>query len=275
MKKILIPTDFSAQAYNAIKAGATLAKRNNAEVILLHILDLPSQNSDGVNKGTPAPEVMFFKNAAEEKLINLAHDPVLEGLTVYTSLILDRTSLGVTKSAENNEVDLIVMGAHGVSGAKEFFVGSNTEKVVRTSSIPVFVIKGEVTDLKLDHLIFASDFSENMKSAFDKAVKFNNLIGAKLHLLMINTPNSFKPTHVAEEILQNFLGEHASENFELNIYNDLSIEKGILNFSKKIDADLIAIATHGRKGLSHFFNGSISEDLVNHSSRSILTFKLD
>ncbi|MDR2222477.1 MAG: universal stress protein [Flavobacteriaceae bacterium] len=275
MKKILIPTDFSAQAYNAIKAGAALAKQSNAEVILLHILDLPSQNSDSISKGTPTAEVMFFKTAAEEKLISLAHDPVLQGLNVFTSLILDKTSLGVTKSAENNEVDLIVMGAHGVSGAKEFFVGSNTEKVVRTSSIPVFVVKGEVTDLKLNHIIFASDFSDNMKGAFDRAVKFNNFVGAKLHLLMVNTPNSFKPTHVAEEILQNFLGNNTSDDFELNVYNDLTIEKGILNFSKRIDADLIAIATHGRKGLSHFFNGSISEDLANHSSRSVLTFKLD
>src|SRR5690606_19231493 len=143
----------SNQAFNAIRVGIKPAKKEGAEIILLHILDLPQEGSDSVNKGTPAPQVMFFKNAAEEKLNNLALDPIFQGLTVSTSLILDRTSLGVTKSAENNNVDLIVMGSHGASGFKEYFIGSNTEKVVRTSNIPVLVIKGEVEDFKISDFV--------------------------------------------------------------------------------------------------------------------------
>ena len=60
----------------------------------------------------------------------------------------------------------------------------------------------------------------------------------------------------------------------LNIYNDTTVERGIMNFSKSIEADLIGISTHGRRGLAHFFNGSISEDLANHALRPVLTFKI-
>jgi nucleotide-binding universal stress UspA family protein len=60
----------------------------------------------------------------------------------------------------------------------------------------------------------------------------------------------------------------------MNIYNDETIEKGILNFSKLIGADLIGMSTHGRQGLAHFFNGSISEDLVNHARRPVITFRM-
>ena len=60
----------------------------------------------------------------------------------------------------------------------------------------------------------------------------------------------------------------------LNIYNDVSIEKGILNFAKELDADLIALNTHQRSGLSSMFNDSISEDLVNHAYKPVITFKL-
>ncbi|MTG96732.1 MULTISPECIES: universal stress protein [Myroides] len=275
MKKILVPTDFSNQAYNATKAAAIIARKMNAEIILLHILDLPQQGSDSINKGTPATEVMFFKKAADAKLEELAHDPIFNGITISSSLILDRTSLGVTKSAENNKVNLIVMGSHGVSGVKEYFVGSNTEKVVRTSNIPVLVIKGEVEDFEIKDFVFASDFSEGMTEPFKKALNFNKILGSKFHLLMVNTPNNFKPTHVAEEIVEKFLDTLTDKEFDLCTYNDMNIEKGIINFSKKIDADLIGIATHGRTGLAHFFNGSISEDLVNHSSKSVITFKID
>ena len=58
------------------------------------------------------------------------------------------------------------------------------------------------------------------------------------------------------------------------MFNDYTIEKGILNFAHHIDAGLIGISTHGRKGIAHFFNGSVSEDLVNHAKRPVLTFKI-
>ena len=71
-----------------------------------------------------------------------------------------------------------------------------------------------------------------------------------------------------------FIEGNTFSNFTINIYNDDTVEKGILNFSKIIDADLIGISTHGRQGIAHFFNGSISEDLVNHAKRPVITFKI-
>ncbi|MCP4975162.1 MAG: universal stress protein, partial [Maribacter sp.] len=61
---------------------------------------------------------------------------------------------------------------------------------------------------------------------------------------------------------------------EVEIHNDYSIEKGILNYGEKINADIIGIPTHGRKGLSHFFMGSIGEDIANHSNVPVVTFKI-
>jgi len=64
------------------------------------------------------------------------------------------------------------------------------------------------------------------------------------------------------------------ENYTLNIYNDINVEKGILNFANSMNAGLIGISTHGRKGLSHFINGSLGEDVVNHAKRPVITFKI-
>ena len=63
-------------------------------------------------------------------------------------------------------------------------------------------------------------------------------------------------------------------NYTLNIYNDISVEKGILGFARESNAQLIGMSTHGRKGISHFFNGSVSEDLVNHANMPVMTFKI-
>ncbi len=274
MKKILVPTDFSNQSLNAIKAAIILARKSSAEITLLHILDLPNQGSDSIHTGSKAPEVIFFKDSAEQKLNNLAHDPIFEGLKINTSLILAKTYQGVLKACETNQCDLIIMGSHGTSGVTEYFLGSNTEKVVRYSKIPVLVIKGEVSDFKITNFVFASDFSEGAKKPFLKAIEFSKILDSTLTLLMVNTPNNFKPTYVAEQILENFLENINQEEYNLEIYNDLDIESGVRNFSKKSNANLIGIATHGRTGLSHFLNGSISEDLVNKVNCSVLVFRM-
>jgi nucleotide-binding universal stress UspA family protein len=74
--------------------------------------------------------------------------------------------------------------------------------------------------------------------------------------------------------MTDFLAGVDTSSITTHIYNDVNVEKGILHFAKSIDADLIGMSTHGRKGLSHFFNGSISEDLVNHAKRPVITFKI-
>ena len=96
-----------------------------------------------------------------------------------------------------------------------------------------------------------------------------------MHLLFVNTPREFRTTSQANEIISNFVKNVEMDNITTNIYNDTSIEKGILQFAKDINAQLIGMSTHGRKGLSHFFNGSVSEDLVNHANMPVITFKIE
>lgn len=274
MKKILIPTDFSKHAEYALKVAAQIARKNNGEIILLHMLELPNQASDAIGGGAAIPEIMFFKNAAIKKLEDLMDEDYLEGIKVSEVVQFELAFDGILKISKVNEVDLIVMGSHGASGYKEMFIGSNAEKVVRNSEVPVLIIKAEEDNFEVNDFVFASDFSDEIKKPFEKVVEFANKFDATLHLAMINTPNNFKPTSLSNQIMDEFVANFKVNKFETHIYNESNVEKGILNFANSIDADLIGMSTHGRKGLSHFFNGSISEDLVNHSSRPVVTFKI-
>ena len=105
-------------------------------------------------------------------------------------------------------------------------------------------------------------------------INFANTFNAKIHLLYINTALNFEPTEVTNAKLDYFIGDFDFKNYTLNTYNDVTIEEGILNFGKKIEADVIAINTHGRSGLSQLFNESISKELANHALRPVITFKI-
>ena len=166
------------------------------------------------------------------------------------------------------------MGSQGATGLKELLVGSNTEKVVRKSNIPVLVIKQEVKDFDIKDLVFATDLSNESRKSFKNVLKFARIFDANVHLLHIISIRNFEPTRVTKKKLKNFVSRLKIKNPTLNVYNDPSIEEGILNFGKKINADVIAINTHGRSGLSQLFSESISKDLANHALRPVITFKI-
>lgn len=275
MKKILVPTDFSDHAEYALKVAAQIARKNDGEIFLMHMLDLPNQAGDAVTPGSDIPEIMFFMEKAHERFNEIKSADYLDGIPVTEAVQFEKAFDGIIKSSKKHNIDLIVMGSHGASGFQEMFIGSNTEKVVRTSDVPVLVIKKEEGEFSPTDFVFASDFTDEIKKPFAKVVDFANSYNVKLHLVLINTPNDFKSTHAAEKIINDFAsGFNITNNYTTHIYNDVNVEKGILHFANSINADLIGMCTHGRKGLAHFFNGSISEDLVNHAVRPVITFKI-
>ena len=123
-------------------------------------------------------------------------------------------------------------------------------------------------------MVFASDFKNDNKEAYKQAVMFAKSFDAKIHLLMVNTVNNFMTTFDANARIKDFISGQTFKNYTITILNDTSVEQGILNFARDINADLIGVSTHGRQGIAHFFNGSISEDLVNHANRPVITFKI-
>lgn len=274
MKTILVPTDFSKHAENALKVAAQIAKKNNGNIILLHMLELSTSGNDALSTSHDIPELMYFKNAAIEKLAALENAPYLDNVEVASLIQFNLAHEGIIENAKKHNADLIVMGSHGASGFHEMFVGSNAEKVVRYSDIPVLVIKKEEEDFKAETITFASDFSKEIKKPFEKVVDFAKSFGSHINLLYVITPNNFTTTRSAEEKVKGFIEEFNFDNYSTHIYNDINVEKGILHFAKDKGSDIVGVCTHGRKGLSHFLNGSISEDLVNHAKKPVVTFKI-
>lgn len=277
MKKILVPTDFSENAENALQIAAQLAQKFKSEIYLLHMIELPSNESGplGERRSNDLPEALGFMKLAKKRFTEILSRPYLKDIKVREIVEFHQAFEGIMETSREHGCDFIVMGSKGASGFKEMFIGSNTEKVVRTSEIPVLVIKDARPNFAVRDFVFATNLDNSNKRTLEKVVEFAKLMDARLHLLYINTANEFITSKDTDTYLEKYVEDIDFDNYEFHIYNDDSVEQGVLNFAKKINADLIGIATHGRKGLSHFFNGSISEDLVNHAHSPVITFKLE
>jgi nucleotide-binding universal stress UspA family protein len=279
MKKILVPTDFSKHAEYALNVAAQLAQKKEAEIYLLHVIELPVHTASDIVHGTPIstgamPEALFFIKLAEKKLNKLLEEPYLKAIKIHK--ILERQSVfaSIADVAEKHHIDLIVMGSEGATGLKEMFVGSNTEKVVRHANTPVLVIKKPHNHFTIKKMVFATNLEETSVTAFKKVKQIANFFKADIFLLYVNTPNSFNTSAEIDEKMKTYIEKENISITSFEVYNHHKVEWGILNYAQKIEADVIAMATHGRKGLSHFFNGSISEDLANHAHRPVLTLKI-
>ncbi|MBE16700.1 MAG: universal stress protein [Dokdonia sp.] len=278
MKKILVPVDFSDHSAYAMEVAAAFAKANDAEIILLHMLGL-SPSLLNKDESQEVAEAVFFMKLAEKRFKEFEARKFLEGLHVTELVFNYKDFKEINNLAQEHGADLIVMGSHGSSGLSEIFVGSNTEKVVRSSEIPVCVVKHQLSDFKIDRVVFACDFKTDNIMAYRRAMRFFQTIGADVDLVYVNLPGDrFRSTTHINKMANEFLDiadfEAPLTADEIVYLSGYTVEQAIFDYADYIAADALAIPTHGRKGLAHFFNGSIGEDLANHSKLPVITFKI-
>ncbi|HEY4652521.1 MAG TPA: universal stress protein [Pontibacter sp.] len=280
MRRILVPTDFSEQALYAFEVAISIARRTGAAIKLLHVVDVPQSSSfsaTGEVLSSDNMEQLYMmrllettKGSMHELLRKVDHTGVEVVQEVDTASIAAK----VKRVIADDKVDLVVMGSKGSSGLDEFLIGSNTEKVVRTATCPVLTIKQRQSDFEIREVVLASDFRREIGKAVDAFKYFQQLFNARLHLVYINTPGAFESSSNLRSKLAHAAEKYGLQNYTINIYNDTIEEDGILHFAEDIKADMIMMATHGRTGLAHLLSGSIAEDLVNHTSRPVLTYRV-
>lgn len=274
MKKILLPTDFSEVAEYSLKYAANLAKIYDAEIVALYMID----REDAFL--TRMEAMQLFENIDYHERINQSfkdflNKDYLSDIKVQTVIKRHVDFTKISDLLEILEVDLIVMGTHGAHGLGGMFLGSNAEKVVRTSKVPTLIVKMNRSNFKLDKVVLTCDLDLEMTEAFEKAYQFLKDNNLDFDILYVNTPEDFMSTELIEKGIEKFTAalNIAEENIgdKIIMYDDYNIEAGIFNYAKKVDADLIVMPTHGRKGLSRVIFNSYGEKMANQSETPVLT----
>ena len=276
MKKILVPCDFSKPAVNAFRFAMDIASKEKSAVHLLFVAEFP------VMPANVLMPVMGFETAfveditgkAEKEFKALSEKYKVQGVKVAFKFELGPTSQTILDYINTEKIDLVVMGSHGASGLKEIFVGSNAEKIVRRSPVPVLVIKnyfaGNVTNIVFPNTLE----TEHQEDLVMKVKALQAMFNAKLHIVYINTPLNFTSDRVTLARLNAFASRFMLKDYTVNVYNHQDEEAGINLFARKVGAELIALGTHGRSGIAHAVNGSLAEDITNHADSLVWTYSL-
>lgn len=276
MKTILVPIDFSKSSEYAAKVASKIAQKSKSKIYLLHIVEIPTGGADmGSRSNFSIPESMLYLRKIRDRILEFKSQFFSENQEVNYVVRVQNPYEGIIAYAEKINTDLIVMGSKGHSNFEEIFIGSNTEKVVRKSTKPVLVVKKNNFNFNLKNIVFASDFkNKNQKEVIKKLIDFAFIFKSKIHLLKIITPSNFESTSEATKEIKEFVKEFGLTKKNIAVYNDVSVEKGILNYSREIKSDLIALSTHGRSGLSHLFSASVTKNLSKSALKPMLTFRV-
>jgi nucleotide-binding universal stress UspA family protein len=194
--------------------------------------------------------------------------------------IIDKIMLGTPYHAIEEEItefeaDLIIMGTTGVNDWEESLIGSTAEKVVRHASCPVITLRKKVRLMDIEKIAFASDFKDEKPSYMRIVKRIQELFGAELHLVFVNTPSNFKNEREVNASLKAFAEANELDDPKIHIYSHQQEEEGIVWFTEDYKMDLVMMATYGRSGFSRLFEHSIAEDVVNFSKKPVVTFNLN
>jgi nucleotide-binding universal stress UspA family protein len=275
MKRILVPTDFSSFALDASKTAAKIARKNNAEIIFLHVVSLPSYES-GVLPFQDAQNIaenLFILKLVRKNFEELFASDFLKGIKVVEAVSYSAVYDSITENTEKHGIDMIVMGTHGTSGyINDYFIGSNTDKVIRKSKVPVIAVKS-YNDAEFNKVLFAGDFSDSLEKNFEPIKDFANSYNAELMLLHVVTKGDFYYTAPMMKRIDEFAKKNNLKKYSCHVFNAESVQQGINEFAQLNDVDLIATITSGRRGLSRLLNGSVTEDVMHKVDLPVLTIK--
>lgn len=278
MKKILVPVDFSENAENALFVAAEVARKSGAALELLHV-NVASVYAAPLSEFSPASGYTIEDNNYDESAgtglerirTELLGNPEYAGLSIQTRVGDGYLHSTIKNVAEEDDVDLVVMGTKGASGLNEFLLGSNTEKVIRTSPCPVLAVPAGAEKFIPKTVLLPTTLKDDQLTTFRFLAEWQKIFGFNVQVLYMNNPSSLESDSSAED-LKNTLAKKAGLHVSEAIITTESFfeDTTILGFSDQIKADLIVMATHQRKGISHVVFGSITEDTVNHSLVPVL-----
>ncbi len=252
--KILVPLSGTPKSESVIPFVVNLALRWQAEVVALTVVDPVGGAGDPI---VPLVTDRFYREnlAAGESYIQEA-SKLFGEVKAEPLCRVGSPEHCIANLAEQEGCDLIILGSHGHSGFVRWFCGSVAEALIRHAPCPVLLVR-HFMPIRFDQILIPVDGSEASRRLPER----------------IPAPFLAPETHLT--LLQ--CGEPALEwqlsDPRMEVKNSTSPPaEGICNWLQSHDCDLICMATHGREGMDHFWQGSITEEVARACDCPLLVF---
>ncbi len=275
MKRILVPTDFSKGAFNALMHAMHIAKMMNASIRIIHAYSMPPTGSTVMVDITD-----ILKKNADEELENLKVE--VNKLDLSKELNINYISSHgsvidvINRQTKESEIDLVVMGTQGASGITEKFLGSNTAAVAKSINIPMIAVPAELTYQPYNKFLFTTDMKVLKNSSPMKFIgEFSKEFNAEVKFIHVRAPGSEeldqKDIDAYRDQVESIFDPSTKSSFAY-VYED-DPEEGIADTIEMEKPDLIIVIHHSYGFFEGMFHSSVSQNIINRASLPILVMK--
>lgn len=274
MKTILVPTDFSVCAHNALKYAIGLAQEISAEIALLYVYSIniidPHMPADYIDqmaadKIKAADEAL--KNEIDKVLRDTEPDKKSIKITPYKDMGFIHDSI-IDKS-EELKVDYIIMGTTGAGGLKKI-LGSNTYNLIAKTKYPVIAVPGGAKFTKWKEIVFATDFKQREYQYIQYLLQSTASFNSRILCLHVNPVNENHHEQEVAELQNYFWNELNSGKLRLKFIQNADAAEGIQAFIHNENPDLLVLLTQKRNWLERIFHKSIVKEISSKASVPIL-----
>ena len=288
IRKIIVPTDFSALSDIAARSAAWLATPDAASIHLLHVIRLPVLHTT-YDVNIPESVWQDLRRATHERMDQTRRELGELGVTDVHQIVSEhlQPAEAVARSARELGADLVVMATHGRTGLKHALLGSVTERTVRSSPVPVLSVKERVLGEKpVQRILLATDFSPQAREAAALACSFAKRFGAHVDVIHVLDESPDYVGFLSAEVIafetqaRSMAAEHlatAGKQIESeNLSVDTHLRKGVAGEvlseeASRLESDLIVMGTHGFSGFARLTLGSVAERTLRLAPCPVLT----
>jgi nucleotide-binding universal stress UspA family protein len=266
---ILVPTDFSQAADNALEHAVGIAKLFDNKIVLLYVLSDNFVNSIFGSKAQTDLTKEMIKTKLNEKIaaFKSAHPTVV----IEKLLKEGKVYKNIIKASQEFECDSIVMGFNGLAQIEKS-MGSTTSRVLKSSNVPVVIIKDQSASLSYSRIVLPIDLTRESKQKVKWAVHLAKKYSAEVHVIMEIESDKFLKKKVEANMIQvvKILSKEGI-NVIHKILDDQSYPgnfgSDIVKYSQEVDANLILIMTQKESEFKDFFVGSFAVRVINGTNK--------
>ncbi|MCW3077882.1 MAG: universal stress protein UspE [Bacteroidetes bacterium] len=273
IKKILVPTDFSDTAANALKQAISIAKVNHASIKLIHAVNSLYTTGSELTVPNEKPFLDKIQKSALLHLKTIAGTYKLSsGIDITYDVIMGGVEKVINTTASKEKFSLIIMGTHGTTGAKEFFIGSNAYKVVHNSSCPVITIQKKIKN-GFKNIILPIRLGLHSRQKVDYVVELAKIFGSTIHITGFTSDRSKESKDKVKQYVkqvEKYLADQKLQYTSTTIFEN-NFTKEILAHAHGLQADLIAIMNDNDFSLDQLVTGPYAKQFVNHSDIPVLS----
>ncbi|MCC6252081.1 MAG: universal stress protein [Bacteroidia bacterium] len=276
INKILVPVDLSANSLLALEHATFMAKLFKADIILAHVMETMVAKLDLGSFTTS--DKKRAENTIVEKLENLCNElRVKSGVKVSYVLKTGKIAKAIKQISDENKIDIIIMGTHGVSGFQEFFLGSNAFRVVTVSQVPVITVQTNVSKVGFDNILCPIDNSdpsrEKVRYILELAKKYNSKVHI-LGILSVDDDDAAVALDKKLEQVENYFAKH-DVNYTMKMVEGDNLAMVTMKYAKKMKSDLIVIMTEQEDNIAGIFLGPFAQQIVNRSKIPVMSITPD